>query len=147
MVHKLIDFSKYQINPTDPMIRQVFFKDQDLRFIFLVLNNHEPLTISQLSRQFNKTFSTGYPKVWFYDKLTKIEHFGLFEKKPFKECSENGNTIDLEIIKKHKEWLLTQPEQFYKRYMSNEYIYLTKKGISWVDKVDEIQQRFKQGED
>src|SRR3990167_671516 len=143
MNRKKVDYTRFAVNPSETLLRQVFFKDQDLRFIWFIINDEHPITIPQLTRIFNKTYSTTHDRVWFYQKLNKVQNFGIFEKKPYMDCKENGTSIELEIIKKHREWLLDQPEQFHNRYNRvNAYLYLTDKGLAWTDEVEQMQKRY-----
>ena len=144
MKRKIIDLTPYKINPTETIIKQVFYKDEELRFIYLFINNYSPLTASELTKHYNKHFSTNYSKAFIITKINKIENFGLFEKKAPWECT-NGSAIDIEINKKHNEWLLHQPISFSKgkRYDTNQYYILNDKGISFVEIVSEMQKRSK----
>ena len=69
--------------------------------------------------------------------------FELFVKKNYKECNEKE---DAEIIKKHKEWIVESnlPLQLANSLNPNYYC-LTQKGIDWVDKVNEIIKKRKNG--
>lgn|SRR3990167_2199926 len=138
---KLIDLSIYKVEPSKQMIKQVFYKDEELRFLFMILNNHQPSTLTELERQYNKLWLTQYSKSWVQGKLRKLEHFGLFGRHCVFECKENGHSIEISTLKKHREWAETQPVQFRKRYEAMEYYYLTEKGLEWVDDVDKIQRK------
>ena len=80
MNRKKVDYTQFAVNPSETLLRQVFFKDQDLRFIWFIINDEHPITIPQLTRIFNKTYSTTHDRVWFYQKLNKVQNFGIFEK-------------------------------------------------------------------
>lgn len=142
---KKIDLSKFAVEPTEPLIRQVFYKDQDLRLIFFLINNHQPLTLSELTRQYNKLFSSNYQRTWIYQKLLKIENYGMLDKRAVWECKADGVAIEVQILETHAKWLIGKSKSFEKRFQSNEYIYLTTKGNEWVKKVEELQQRVSGG--
>ena len=141
MKPKIIDLSTFQVEPSKERIRQIFFRDEELRFVFMLLNNNQPVTLPELENQYNKLWMTQYSKSWVSGKLRKLNNFGLFEKRPVYECNENGNAIEVTILTKYREWAKTRPVQFRKRFETTEYYSLTEKGLEWVNDVEKIQKK------
>lgn len=145
---KQIDLSPYSKGVDDTMIRTSFIEDYQLMLMYCTLNNHNPITISELEKTYNKIFSTNFSKSYFFQKLRKIEHFGLFIKKPILECFNAKKKTDLDnlIIAKHNEWLMRDiPKQFREQFTKNIYYVLTEKGEEWVAFVSQQLKKIKEG--
>lgn len=148
MPKRVIDLTRYEVTVSDATIRQIFFQDEDLRLIFIVMNNLEPVTLPEIVKHFNQLFKTTYDKSWFDQKLKKIINFNLYGKRNFRSCKDsenNGMSVESKIIKAHLEWVSTRPKQFHTRFESNEYYYMTDSGYKWIDEVEKIQQKFRKG--
>jgi len=145
---KEIDLTPFTKEVDDGTIRKTFANDYDLMIVYCVLNNYNPLTISELSQTYNKLFSKGLSKIWVFDKLKKIEYFGLFVKKSYSECinTKNKTETDNKIIEKHKQWMMGGiPKHFSERYGTNAYYVLTEKGEEWVEFVSNQLKKIKEG--
>jgi repressor of nif and glnA expression len=132
----------------DGTIRKTFVNDYDLMLIYCILNNHNPVTVTELSNHYNKIIGKSLSKAWVFYKLKKIEYFGLFEKKSYLDCvnAEQKTDIDNKIIEKHKQWLMGGiPQHFSERYGTNAYYILTDKGEEWVDFVANQLKKIKEG--
>lgn len=138
-----IDFTNYIDPNAESPIRQTFFRDSDLRFVYVVLYCHQPIALSELTIIINSLKKTNVIKGWVWQKINKIMPLGLIGSKTPSECKDSI-PIDLEILKKHKVWLETRPNQF-RANSIKQYHFLTELGIEWVEKVNEMQLRFKNG--
>lgn len=147
MTKKKIDLTPFVQDQDDNLVRNIFYNDFDLKLLFLSLNNHEPISLPQLTQQFNSTFHKNFPKGWVVSKLKKIENFGLIERKSFSDCKKNSSGMEHQIIQNHSKWLLDSdiPAQFQKIYNNVKYYYLTEQGQHWVDIVSEQLGRNKNG--
>lgn len=134
---KKIDLTQYADDFDDNSIRVTFFNDYDLQRLYLLIYNHNPLSLPRMVEQFNATFRRNVDKRFIISKLKKIENFQLFEKKTFLECKQED---DFEIIKTHNQWLVDSKIPHQLKPMMNKivYYYLTDKGDDWVDIVAEI---------
>jgi len=140
-----INLNKYIDQNVEIPIRQTFYKDSDLRLIYALIYIHQPIAITELTRELNKLKHSNVNKGNIWQKIEKITNFGIIECKAVSDCKEDGSTMDLAILKKHEEWLKEQRNNFKNRFEVKKYYYLTNDGLEWVAKVDEIQTRFKNG--
>lgn len=143
-----IDLTPFAKEVDDATIRKTFINDNNLMLIYCVLNNHNPITISELTKTYNKTFSTNFNKAWLFQELKKIEYFGLFIKKSYSDCinTKTKSEIDSQIIEKHKAWLMgCIPKHFSERFSKNKYYVLTPKGEEWVEFVSQQLKKIKGG--
>ncbi len=72
MDRKMIDLSQYAVAPSETFIRKIFFRDEELRFLYFIINNEQPITVPELMRRYNQLFSTLHERSWVYGKLEKI---------------------------------------------------------------------------
>ena len=143
---KQVDLEQYTPKIDDTFIRRIFINDIELIKLYCVLNNHNPITISELTRTYNRVFITNHSKSWTTEKLRKVEHFKLFIKKSYKECLKTKtDKIEDTIISKHKQWVSTLPPQFEKGYERNIYYVLTEEGDKWMEFIEQQLKKIKGG--
>ena len=137
---KHINLDEYATDSSETTLRRLFYNDKILRFVWLIINNYEPITLPQITKEFNKMFGTAHTKSFVYQKLSRIEQFELFHKIPISQCTPNGNKIEVDIIKKHKEWV-----DSYNHYIVGAdkctYYYITPEGHKWVKEAHEMNKR------
>ena len=142
---KKIDLSIFEKKADDNIIRRVLFGDENLQILLCLIYEEDAITLPNLKRKYNKMRATVFERYWFYQKLEKIKHFDLYDKKTFGDCKEDGVPIERTIIKKHKEYILGLEPYQYKSQEGNTYYFLTGEGLKWIDWICEHIQKRKKG--
>jgi len=134
-----IDISKYQTKQDEGFIRKIFFNSQDLRLLLAIINNHQPMPLTEITNIFNKFSGNVKDRATIYKKIERFLILDLMDKKNIASASK-GTTLDLQIIKKHKEALGKSPA-FKQTIDTTDYYFLTEKGGKWIPIIDEIQSK------